>query len=26
VIYKPEGTPLEVVRIWHGAQRRPSLV
>ena len=26
VIYKPETAPLEIVRIWHGAQRRPSLV
>jgi len=26
VIYKPETSPLEIVRIWHGAQRRPRLV
>lgn len=26
VIYKPETVPLEIVRIWHGAQRRPRLI
>ena len=26
VIYKPETSPLEIVRIWHGAQRRPRLI
>ncbi len=26
VIYKPETSPLEVVRIWHGAQRHPRLI
>jgi plasmid stabilization system protein ParE len=26
VIYKPETEPLEIVRIWHGAQRRPRLI
>jgi len=26
VIYKPETSPLEIVRIWHGAQRQPRLI
>ena len=26
IIYKPGTPPLEVVRIWHGTQRRPSLI
>ncbi len=26
VIYKPDTSPLEIVRIWHGAQRQPRLL
>ncbi len=26
IIYRPNTTPLEIVRVWHGAQRRPRLV
>ena len=26
VIYKPATSPLEIVRIWHGAQRHPRLI
>ncbi|HXQ22980.1 MAG TPA: type II toxin-antitoxin system RelE/ParE family toxin [Candidatus Acidoferrales bacterium] len=26
VIYKPETSPLEIVRIWHGAQHHPQLI
>ncbi|HVO26063.1 MAG TPA: type II toxin-antitoxin system RelE/ParE family toxin [Candidatus Margulisiibacteriota bacterium] len=26
VIYKPETSPLEIVRIWHSAQRLPQLI
>jgi antitoxin ParD1/3/4/toxin ParE1/3/4 len=26
VIYKPETSPLEIVRIWHGAKRQPRLI
>ena len=24
IVYRPDTTPLEVVRIWHGAQTNPS--
>jgi plasmid stabilization system protein ParE len=26
IIYRPNTSPLEIVRVWHGAQRRPRLV
>jgi plasmid stabilization system protein ParE len=25
IIYRPDSDPLEVVRVWHGAQKFPSL-
>jgi plasmid stabilization system protein ParE len=26
IIYRPDTSPLQVVRVWHGAQRSPRLV
>src|SRR5262249_5482959 len=26
IIYRPETEPLEIVRVWHGAQHRPQLI
>ena len=25
IIYRPDASPLEVVRVWHGAQQKPRL-
>ncbi len=25
IIYRPDSDPLEIVRVWHGAQKKPSL-
>ena len=25
IVYRPEATPLEIVRVWHGARRFPVL-
>ena len=26
IIYRPNTSPLEIARVWHGAQRRPRLL
>lgn len=26
IIYRPETSPLQIIRIWHGAQRTPGVV